>query len=62
MDKRTVPKREQQEIDEINELVSHMYTRYRDSQKKLDEIRGVISRYVFFGYRSIPVMNENALG
>jgi radical SAM superfamily enzyme with C-terminal helix-hairpin-helix motif len=41
----TVPKREQQEIiDEINELVSHMYTRYRESQKKLDEIRGVINR------------------
>lgn len=31
-------------IDEINELVWHLYNRYRESQVKLDDIRAVIER------------------
>lgn len=30
-------------IDEINELVFHLYSRYKSSQQKLDEIRAVIN-------------------
>lgn len=33
---------QQQMIDEINELVWHLYSRYRESQQKLDEIRAVV--------------------
>ncbi|GIO06270.1 hypothetical protein J31TS6_22980 [Brevibacillus reuszeri] len=29
-------------IQEIDDLVSHLYSRYKESQKKLDEIRGII--------------------
>lgn len=31
-------------IDEIKELVWHLYSRYREGQKKLDSIRGIIER------------------
>ena len=34
-------KKWQKFIDDINKLVSHMYTSYRDNQKKLDKIREV---------------------
>lgn len=30
-------------IEELNELVLHLYSRYKSSQQKLDEIRDVIS-------------------
>lgn len=41
----TVPKREQEPIiDEIRELVDHLYIRYMESQKKLQEIRNVIEK------------------
>lgn len=35
-------KQQEEIIGEINELVEHLYTRYKESQHKLDEIRGVI--------------------
>jgi hypothetical protein len=41
----SVPKSEQKEIiEEINNLVWHLYNRYKENQQKLDEIRGVINR------------------
>lgn len=41
----SLPKREQDElIQEIDELVCHLYNRYKESQQKLDDIRGVINR------------------
>jgi hypothetical protein len=39
----TLPKRSQSDvIDEVRELVDHLYIRYKESQKKLQEIRSVI--------------------
>lgn len=39
----TLPKRSQPEvIDEVRELVDHLYIRYKESQRKLQEIRSVI--------------------
>lgn len=41
----SIPKREQDElIQEIDELVCYLYNRYKESQQKLDDIRGVINR------------------
>ena len=41
----TASKKEQKEIiDEVNDLVLHLYNRHKENQQKLDEIRGVISR------------------
>lgn len=41
----TLGKKEQQElIEEIDDLVWHLYTRYKESQQKLDDIRAVIER------------------
>ncbi|MBK5262769.1 MAG: hypothetical protein JJE17_09405 [Peptostreptococcaceae bacterium] len=41
----TLSKKEQKKlIKEIDELVWHLYNRYRESQQKIDEIRGVIER------------------
>lgn len=38
-------KKERQEVlDEITELVDHLYIRYKESQKKLQEIRNVIEK------------------
>lgn len=31
-------------LEEIDELVWHLYDRYKESQQKLDDIRGVIER------------------
>ncbi|QHI73437.1 hypothetical protein [Aminipila terrae] len=31
-------------IDEIDELVWHLYDRYKESQQKLDDIRSIIGR------------------
>ncbi|MFC6040538.1 hypothetical protein ACFPYN_14015 [Paenisporosarcina macmurdoensis] len=31
-------------IDEINELILHLYSRYKNSQQKLDEIRAIINQ------------------
>ena len=30
-------------IEEINGLILHLYSRYKDSQQKLDEIRAIIN-------------------
>jgi hypothetical protein len=30
-------------IEEINELIFHLYSRYKDSQQKLNEIRSIIN-------------------
>ncbi|MGE7811246.1 hypothetical protein [Lysinibacillus capsici] len=30
-------------IEEINELIWHLYSRYKESQQKLDEIRAIIN-------------------
>lgn len=41
----SLPQKEQDEvIKEIDELVWHLYSRYKESQHKLDEIRAVINR------------------
>jgi hypothetical protein len=41
----TASKSEQKEIiEEINDLVWRLYTRHKENQQKLDEIRGVINR------------------
>lgn len=41
----SMPKREQDTVvEEIYELVGHLYERFMQSQKKLDEIRKVINR------------------
>ncbi|MCT8975123.1 hypothetical protein N4T77_00770 [Clostridium sp. CX1] len=41
----SLPKKEQDElIKEIDELVCYLYNRYKESQQKLDDIRGVINR------------------
>ncbi|MGM0780027.1 MAG: hypothetical protein ACQEXE_26060 [Bacillota bacterium] len=41
----TLPKRSQPEvIDEVRELVDHLYIRYKESQRKLQEIRSVIEK------------------
>jgi hypothetical protein len=38
-------KKEQQDlVNEINELVWHLYVRYKESQQKLDKIRGIITK------------------
>jgi len=31
-------------IDELNELVYHLYSRYKSSQQKLDEIRSILNQ------------------
>lgn len=31
-------------IEELNELVFHLYSRYKSSQQKLDEIRSIINK------------------
>ncbi|MEN6462679.1 MAG: hypothetical protein ABFC94_15085 [Syntrophomonas sp.] len=38
------PQQQTDLIEEINDLVWHLYTRYQESQKKLDEIRHIINR------------------
>jgi len=39
------PANEQQVIiDEINDLVYHLYSRFKENQEKLDEIRSTIAR------------------
>jgi hypothetical protein len=41
----SLPKKEQDElIKEIDELVCYLYSRYKEGQQKLDDIRGVINR------------------
>ena len=41
----SLSKKEQEErIKEIDELVCYLYNRYKESQQKLDDIRGVINR------------------
>ncbi len=38
------PQEQEAVIEEIDELVSYIYNRYKESQKKLDKIRDVIER------------------
>jgi len=41
----TLSKQQQKKvIEEIDELVFHLYSRYREGQKKLDDIRNVVNR------------------
>jgi hypothetical protein len=41
----TTPKKNQKEIiEEISELIEHMYIRHKESQHKLDDIRAIINK------------------
>ncbi|MEH7115763.1 hypothetical protein V7124_25895 [Neobacillus niacini] len=42
---KSLPKRDQQDvIEEIRNLVDHLYVRYKEGQKKIEQIRNVVDK------------------